>query len=135
MKDETRLMAHKALDMKIDGKSYEEIANELGCSKQYVEALLHHRVTERKRKKFVESIYPGLEKWINESNKTITYLTKELGYSHIRIVKQKLIGTKIFNIKDIFKIIEISQKPFEYLFVYTELEVEEYDEAVRSRKE
>lgn len=135
MNDETRLMAHKVLDMKLDGKSYEEIGNELGCSRQHAEALLHHRVKEYRRKKCVECIFPGLGKWINESNKTITYLTKELGYSNIYIVKQKLIGTKIFNIKDIFKIIEISQKPFEYLFVYTELEVEEYDEAVRSRKE
>ena len=60
---------------------------------------------------------------------------KELGYSSFRVVNQKLIGTKVFTIKDIDKIIEISQKPFEYLFRYTELEVEEYDEAVRSRKE
>lgn len=135
MNEETRSMAHKALDMKLDGKSYEEIGNELGCSRQYIEYLLHHRVKEYRRKKCVECIYPGLRKWINENHKTITWLMKELGYSSFRVVKQKLIGTKIFTIKDIVKIIEISQKPFEYLFMYTELEVEEYDEAVRSRKE
>lgn len=129
MNEEKRQLIHKIIDMKMDGKTYQEIGDELGVSKQYVKQLIirHAGIGEHGRRN-IECIYPGLKKYLNNSFKGISdfsgFLTSNKTNSR---TKNKLLGISKFNINDITKLVKESGKTFEYLFLMTEEQVEEFD--------
>lgn len=69
-----------ALEMREDGMTYQQIADELGCSKSYVGQLLgafnplHFRaVTEE------GCIYPGLREWMNDNKVGRSEMLRRMG--------------------------------------------------------
>lgn len=131
MNKDRREFAHEILDMRLNGMTYQAIADVFGCSKQNIEQCL--RFGARKRKRKLESVYPGLKKFVSKEFRNL----KEFSFFIYKnytgdtpstgCARKKLDGVSSFSIPEIISLIERSGKPFEYLFLMTEEEVEEYD--------
>jgi hypothetical protein len=117
------------LDMKLGGKTYEEISEEIGyspkCIRKYIQSIFSSKRIE------MECIYPGLKKYLVgnfDSIGSINIFFYPSGKATNTLpLRNKLNGKSNFTLCDIKKIIERSGKTFEYLFLMTEEEVEEYD--------
>lgn len=132
MNENRRELAHRILDMRLSGMSYQNIADKLGCTRQNVEQILKMREPTR-RKLGIECVYPGLKKIINKEFSSLHAFTlfvyKDGSKEHpcTGMARKKLNGISSFTIPEITRLIELSGKPFEYLFLMTTEEVEEYD--------
>lgn len=131
MTDDTRQLAHNILDMRLQGKSVSKISEELGFSRAYIYNLLgYKRETETHRRcADIECVYTGLKKYINENLGSYTAVNKIISnYSTNTIrTKNKLLGKTKLSLENIIKLINYSGRSFEYLFLMSEEEVEEFD--------
>lgn len=75
----TREEKLKAFEMKMDGYSLSEIADELGYTKQWISAMFQW-VMEEKRKR-PKIVYPEIDKWMKSNHYTLTTLAHQLCYT------------------------------------------------------
>lgn len=75
----TREEKIKAFEMKVDGYSLTEIADELGYTKQWISAMFQW-VMEEKRNKF-NVVYPEIQKFMINNQHTFTTIAEQLCYT------------------------------------------------------
>lgn len=67
----------KAFAMRLDGHMFQEIADEFGVSRQYIQQMLSDEAGGHK--KVAQCIFPGIERWMRENNCTAYMLNKKMG--------------------------------------------------------
>lgn len=92
----TREQKIKAFTMKLDGKSYREIGEHFGVSKQYVQEALSVIVIPKKQ---IESIiYPNVKLQMYRLNLSVSKLEKELNVKRDWLRRQ-LVGQTTFTVQ------------------------------------
>lgn len=114
--DRERIM--EMFGMRLDGATYQEIADKYGITRQRVHALIGEPKNTRVRNlDFV--VYIGLRKWMEENDISLSMFTKMIkgaGVSSSRM-KDKLQGKCAFTLKEIIKIVNETGVSFEELFM------------------
>ena len=110
--------------MRLEGKSYQAIADRFGVSRQYVYQLIGQQCKSEPYRN-VNVPYTGLRKWMNESNYSVAKLAKESGctddHSYVTI-NSYLQGSPRMDIDSIRKILRFTGLTFEEAFGETEQE-------------
>lgn len=75
----TRQEKIKAFEMKMDGYSLSEIADELGYTKQWISSMFQW-VMEEKRNKF-NVVYPEIQKFMINKQYTFTMIAEQICYT------------------------------------------------------
>lgn len=105
--------------MRLEGKSYQVIADRFGVSRQYVHQLFGQKY------KNVNVKYVGLRKWMNESNYSVAKLARESGctdnHNYVTITSY-LQGSPRIDIDSIRKILRFTGLTFEEAFGVEEQE-------------
>lgn len=109
------------VQMRIDGYTFQEIADKYGVSRQYIHQELSAIVGNAKpRQKGIDEkiIYPNLAKWIFENRIPKYKLSEIVGMKSKSTegIRQKLYGKRNFSITEIKKLLEVTGETFEYLF-------------------
>ncbi len=111
------------IKMRLDGCTYQEIANKYGISRQCVcQAIANFTRREgsaRIRKSPLDRcIYPNLRQWMYENKITLVKLNGIIGKSltNTERTSQKMRGESDFKISEIKAILKESGKTFEYMF-------------------
>ena len=116
----------RAMDMfkmRLEGATYQEIADKYGITKQRVEGILKMREPSKKHSnnKYEKCIYKGLREWLQQNNYKLNDLQnlisknkqKQAGNS----LRMKLCGKREFRLSEINKIINLTGMTFEELFM------------------
>ena len=110
--------------MRLEGKSYQAIADRFGVSKQYVYQLFGQQCKSDPYRN-VNVPYTGLRKWMNESRYSIAELARESGctdnHSYVTITSY-LQGSPRMDIDSIRKILRFTGLTFEEAFGEAEQE-------------
>ena len=110
--------------MRLEGKSYQAIADRFGVSRQYVYQLIGQQCKSEPYRN-VNVPYTGLKKWMNESRYSIAELARESGctdnHSYVTITSY-LKGSPRMDIDSIRKILRFTDLTFEEAFGETEQE-------------
>lgn len=130
----TREEKIEAFAMRLDGETYQEIADKFGVTRQYIHQMLGG---DRRSKVALNDrgfIYPNLMKWMIENGVPIYELYKKMGYksSDCSKIYQRLRGESRFTISDIRKILEITKLSFEECFEIREGATEVSDRRLQS---
>lgn len=109
------------VQMRLDGYSFQEIADKYGVSRQCIHQKLSVIAGSAKpRPKGIDEkvIYPNLAKWISENRMKKYELSKLLGLSDksTKSLSMKLYGERDFSMTEIKKLLEITGQTFEHLF-------------------
>ena len=100
--------------MRLDGNSYQEIADKKGKSKQYIQQALTSIVNPRKQA--IKGVkYPYILGWLHDNECSISVFAEKIGISGTGL-RQKLKGEREFKIAEIKKICEITELSFEDVF-------------------
>lgn len=107
--------------MVLDGKTYEEIGQKYGISRQRVQQLL--TTNSRSHRAVNTIIYTGLKKWLIEQDMSVAKLQSLMGFESKNVARTyiKLRNKGIIKISDIKKILEITGLTFEECFGEEEL--------------
>nr|DAQ30173.1 MAG TPA: Helix-turn-helix XRE-family like protein [Caudoviricetes sp.] len=110
--------------MRLEGKSYQAIADRFGVSRQYVYQLFGQKYKSEPYRN-VNVRYTGLRKWMNESNYSVAKLARESGctdnHSYATITSY-LQGSPFMSIDFIRKILGFTGLTFEEAFGEAEQE-------------
>ena len=110
--------------MRLEGKSYQAIADRFGVSRQYVYKLIGQQCKSEPYRN-VNVPYTGLKKWMNESRYSIAELARESGctdnHSYVTITSY-LQGSPRMDIDSIRKILRFTGLNFEEAFGEAEQE-------------
>ena len=110
--------------MRLEGKSYQAIADRFGVSRQYVYRLIGQQCKSEPYRN-VNVPYTGLKKWMNESRYSIAELARESGctdnHSYVTITSY-LQGSPRMDIDSIRKILRFTGLTFEEAFGEAEQE-------------
>lgn len=110
--------------MRLEGKSYQDIADRFGVSRQYVYRLIGQQCKSEPYRN-VNVRYTGLRKWMNESNYSVANLARESGctdnHSYVTITSY-LQGSPRMDIDSIRKILRFTGMTFEEAFGEAEQE-------------
>ena len=110
--------------MRLEGKSYQAIADRFGVSRQYVYRLIGQQCKSEPYRN-VNVQYTGLKKWMNESRYSIAELARESGctdnHSYVTITSY-LQGSPRMDIDSIRKILRLTGLTFEEAFGEAEQE-------------
>lgn len=111
----TREQLIEAFTMKIDGYSYQFIADKFGCTKQNIQDVFMRYIKNNNFK----CAYPAIKKWMIENNVSLSEMYVLLGHNasnNTQYVRKKLSGKQNFNGEEIDKLIYITGIPYEQLF-------------------
>ncbi len=110
--------------MRLEGKSYQAIADRFGVSRQYVYQLFGQKYKSEPYRN-VNVQYTGLRKWMNESNYSVAKLARESGctdnHSYVTITSY-LQGSPRMDIDSIRKILRFTGLSFDEAFGEAEQE-------------
>ena len=110
--------------MRLEGKSYQAIADRFGVSRQYAYRLIGQQCKSEPYRN-VNVPYTGLKKWMNESNYSVAKLARESGctanHSYVTIISY-LQGSPRMDIDSIRKILRFTGMTFEEAFGEAEQE-------------
>ena len=110
--------------MRLEGKSYQAIADRFGVSRQYVYQLIGQQCKSEPYRN-VNVQYTGLRKWMNESNYSVAKLARESGFtnnhSYVTIISY-LQGSPRMDIDSIRKILRFTGLTLEEAFGEAEQE-------------
>lgn len=99
--------------MRLEGETYQAIADRFGVSRQYVHQLFGQKYKD------VNVQYAGLRKWMNESNYSVAKFARESGcadnHSYVTIISY-LQGNPHMDIDSIRKILRFTGLTFEEAF-------------------
>ena len=107
--------------MRLDGYSFQEIADKFGVTRQCIQqklSVISGQKEARPKKIDEKIIYPNLAKWIFENQISKISLSETLGMKSkcTTSIKMKLHGERDFSMSEIKKLIELTGQTFEYLF-------------------
>lgn len=108
----TKKQKEKVFQMRESGKSYQEIANKIGVSKQYIHAFINYS----KPKKYC---YPKIEEWMRKNDVTLKDLSGLIDLSIVSL-SRKLHGYTKFNMDEIERILLLTGLSFEVCFARKE---------------
>lgn len=112
----------KIVQMRLDGYTLQQIADEYGVTKQCIQQKLssitkNHTIRKGLVRKIDEKIiYPNLAKWIFDNGYSVSSFAWSLGMSSPNNLLIKLHGERSINMAEIRKILEFTGQAFEYLF-------------------
>ncbi len=119
----TREQKIEAFTMRVDGLSYEEIANKYGVSKQYI----YQELCENTKKGNIKGvIYPNLADWLEREDISTQKFAEIIGAkansssNKSLISRRKLRGESLFNIREIKRILRYTGMTFEECFAERE---------------
>ncbi len=109
------------IKMRLDGCTYQEIAEKYSITRQCVQqSIASFAGKERSARKssLDRCIYPNISKWMLDNNISMTSVGKICGLSAKRTdtIGMKLRGGRDFKISEIKAILKESGKTFEYMF-------------------
>ena len=109
------------IKMRLDGCTYQEIAERYGVTRQCVQQSISSFMGKERsvRKSSLDRcVYPNIKAWMLDNNISMIKLSKICGLAetHIGAVRTKLCGERDFKISEIKAILKESGKTFEYLF-------------------
>lgn len=109
--------------MRLEGKSYQAIADRFGVSRQYVYQLFGQKYKSEPYRN-VNVQYTGLRKWMNESNYSVAKLARESGCTDhsYGTITSYLQGSPRMDIDSIRKILRFTGLTFEEAFGEAEQE-------------
>ena len=58
--------------MRLDGFTYQEIAEKFGVSKQYINQMLQNVISERRNKAVNKIVYPNIANWLKDNDCSIS---------------------------------------------------------------
>lgn len=120
MTEENKEKAVEMFKMRLDGATYQEIADKYGITKQRVHAILAVS-NSIKIQNYDFVIYKGLRNWMEMNKISIAYLHRILhpnvSSNNACRTKDKLMGKIQFKLKDVIAIINETGLTFEYLFM------------------
>lgn len=119
----------KAVEMRLNGATLQEIANEFGCSRQYINQefkKIYQSITTNRIQKISRIIYKGIANWLLDNEKNVSTLASMV-YENYTPRKgtyfyEKLCGKHNLNMKEIKKILEVTGMTFEECFEEREVE-------------
>lgn len=109
--------------MRLDGCTYQEIANKFGVTRQCIQQILSIPIADKgKVKALSEScIYDGLSKFIVRNSVGTSDIAEVIGRG-ITNTRQKIVGEGAFNVNEIYKILQYTGMTFEECFRLKESE-------------
>ena len=120
MTNESKERALDMFKMRLDGATYQAIANKYGVTKQCVHQILGG-ITTPKKSNCDSVIYKGLRDWMKENNISAIHLHRLLNpsttSSNAVITRDRLKGKRQFKLSEIILIIKESGMTFEQLFM------------------
>lgn len=119
--------AKEMLEMRVNGATFQEIANKYGISRQAVHQTLNSYMARLQGKRYAldvdKIIFKGIAEWFfeNPDESMSSFSRKVFGYdtgAKVKDVRMNLYGeyTVYFSIEQIKKICEVIGKPFEEVF-------------------
>lgn len=119
----------KAVEMRLNGATLEEIANEFGCSRQYINQefkKMYQIMTTSRCQKISRIIYKGVANWLLDNGKSVSTLASMV-YENYTPRKgtnffEKMRGERVLTIQEIKKILEVTGMTFEECFEEREVE-------------
>lgn len=109
------------IKMRIDGCTYQEIADKYGITRQCVQqSIANITGSERtiRQSSLDKCIYPNIRKWMIDDNISMIKLSKICGLSetNVGVIRMKLCGERQFRMSEIKSLLKESGKTFEYMF-------------------
>lgn len=120
----------KIVQMRLDGYTMQQIADEYGVTKQCIQqkiSVLTRDYTSKQgcvRKIDKKIIYPNLAKWIFDNGYSVSSFAKYLGMSDPNNLLIKLHGERKINMAEIKRMLQFTGQTFEYLFAEKEADSE-----------
>lgn len=102
----------KAFKMRLDGFSYQEIAEKFGVSKQYINQMLQNVISERRNKAVNKIVYPNIANWLKDNECSISEFVIRVGIKRSTL-DHKLRGRNKFNSDEIKRILDVTGMKFE----------------------
>ena len=65
--------------MRLDGFTYQEIAEKFGVSKQYINQMLQNVISERRNKAVNKIVYPNIANWLKNNECSISEFAIRVG--------------------------------------------------------
>lgn len=103
----TREEKIEVFTMKLDGMSYEEIANKKGVSKQYIHQTLVDVLKKKNRKSAKVYEYPVLNNWLIENGMSVKTLAENIGVHKVTLYNKLSCKSK-FSVEELEKISDIT---------------------------
>ncbi len=131
MSSMTREQKIEAFTLRLDGFTFEQIAEHMGCTRQYIQGILHSCISE-KRSRLDGCIFPNITECMMRTKTTLRGLYKILhpneskydSYAAVYI-KKRLQGTTNFSAKEWLKLSNYFGMPVEKLMITEEYENEQ----------
>ena len=98
--------------MRLDGFSYQEIAEKFGVSKQYINQMLQNVISERRNKAVNKIVYPNIANWLKGNDCSISEFAIRVGMKRPTL-DSKLYGRNKFNSDEIKRILDVTGMKFE----------------------
>lgn len=107
--------------MRLDGCTYQEIADKYGVSRQCVQQSIADFMGRKrtvKKSSLEKCIYPNIRAWMLDSGVTMIRLETICGLNESSTgwIRRKLLGQTEFKISEIRAILQESGKTFEHMF-------------------
>lgn len=121
MKQENKDRLLKMIKMRLDGCTFQAIADEFGVTRQYVQQTIADatgKVRAVRKSPLDSCIYPNLKKWMIDNGISLIRLSIMCGSCKTRsdVIKKKITGESDFKISEIKEILKESGETFEYMF-------------------
>ena len=98
--------------MRLDGFTYQEIAEKFGVSKQYINQMLQSAIGERRNKTLDKIVYPNIANWLKNNECSISEFAIRVGIKRSTL-DSKLYGRNKFNSDEIKRILDVTGMKFE----------------------
>ena len=107
--------------MRLDGFTYQEIAEKFGVSRQYINQMLQNVISERRNKTLNKIVYPNIANWLKDNECSISEFVIRVGIKRSTL-DYKLRGRNKFNSDEIKRILDVTGMKFEECFKMKERE-------------
>lgn len=124
----TREQKLEAYGMRLDGCTYQEIADKFGVTRQYIQQSIPSEPNNPRRSKPLllskKCIYKGLSKFIEENRISSSTIADIIQVCRVSAY-QRIVGERNFNISDVYKLLDYTGMTFEECFELKKSEVKE----------
>ena len=107
--------------MRLDGFTYQEIAEKYGVSKQYINQMLQNIISEKRNKSLNKIVYPNIANWLKGNECSISEFERKTGIKRATL-DRKLQGVAKFSYDEIKIILDVTGMKFEECFKTKESE-------------
>lgn len=121
MAQENKDRSLEMIKMRLDGCTYQEIAEKFGVTRQRVQQVVADFTGKErtvKKSSLDRCVYPNIKAWMIDNNISMIKLSEICGLAetHIGTVRAKLCGEREFKTSEIKAILRESGKTFEHMF-------------------